>query len=269
MTDTVLIASPVRQKPEILECFLASLERLHQSSCIVRYCFIDDNQEKASKQLLKQFQERHARCVIEQAPPCDTLYTCDTETHRWKEELVWKVASFKDHFLQVAREGGDDWLFLVDSDLVLHPKTLQHLIGLRKQIISNIFWTQWREEWPPLPQVWMTDRYNQFTMEIGERLSEEGKLARREEFLAKMRIPGTYEVGGLGACTLIHRSAFLLPLHFQKIDNLLFWGEDRHFCVRARALGVQLFVDTHYPAYHIYRDTDLLGVEDFVRASQP
>lgn len=269
MTDTVLIASPIRQKSEILECFLTSLDRLYKSQYIVRYFFVDDNHEEASKQLLREFQKKHPRCTIEQAPPCHTIYTCDTATHRWKEELVWKVASFKDHFFRSAREEGDDWLFLVDSDLVLQPKTLQHLIALRKQIVSNIFWTKWQEDWPLLPQVWMTDRYNQFTMNIGESLSEEEKRWRREEFLAKMLVKGTYEVGGVGACTLIHRSAFLLPLHFQKIDNLLFWGEDRHFCVRARALGVQLFVDTHYPAYHIYRDTDLAGVADFVQASQP
>ena len=30
------------------------------------------------------------------------------------------------------------------------------------------------------------------------------------------------------------------------------FGEDRHFCIRAAALGLSLYVDTHYPAYHIY-----------------
>ena len=268
MPDTILIASPIRQKTEILACFLNSLARLDTIPNVVRYFFLDDNQEQSAKELLKKFQAGHARCQLKEAPPCDTLYTCDQATHRWKESLVWKVASFKDLFLQEAKEGGDDWLFLVDSDLVLHPKTLQNLISLRKQVVSNIFWTKWHEDWQPLPQVWMTDRYNQFVMETGEKLSEEEKLARRELFLAQMRIPGTYEVGGLGACTLIHRSAFLLPIHFQKIDNLLFWGEDRHFCVRAKALGVKLFVDTHYPAYHIYRETDLSGVTAFIKTCQ-
>lgn len=33
-------------------------------------------------------------------------------------------------------------------------------------------------------------------------------------------------------------------------------GEDRHFCIRALALGFELFVDTHYPAFHLYRSAD-------------
>lgn len=45
--------------------------------------------------------------------------------------------------------------------------------------------------------------------------------------------------------------------------NLL--GEDRHFCIRAAALGLRLFVDTHYPAYHIYRSADLAGAERFLQ----
>src|SRR5690606_16148011 len=47
---------------------------------------------------------------------------------------------------------------------------------------------------------------------------------------------------------------------FSEIKNLSFWGEDRHFCIRAAALGLSLYVDTNYPAYHIYRESDLEGV---------
>ena len=34
-------------------------------------------------------------------------------------------------------------------------------------------------------------------------------------------------------------------------------GRDRHFCVRAIVLGIDLFVDTHYPSYHIFRAEEL------------
>jgi SRSO17 transposase len=62
---------------------------------------------------------------------------------------------------------------------------------------------------------------------------------------------------------LISRTALEAGVNFSRISNLSFWGEDRHFCIRAAALGLQLFVDTHYPAYHIYRDSDLEGVKSF------
>lgn len=63
-------------------------------------------------------------------------------------------------------------------------------------------------------------------------------------------------VGGLGACTLIRRKALLAGVSFKQLSNLSFWGEDRHFCIRAQALGLSLFVDTHHPAFHLYRESD-------------
>lgn len=83
--------------------------------------------------------------------------------------------------------------------------------------------------------------------------------------MAQLRQPGVYEVGGLGACTLIRRSALEKGVRFERIRNLSLWGEDRHFCVRAAALGIPLFVDTRNPAFHIYRDSDLEGADRYMR----
>lgn len=83
-----------------------------------------------------------------------------------------------------------------------------------------------------------------------------------------LKLPGLYEVGGLGACTLISRYAMLAGVNFEPIKNLSFWGEDRHFCVRAAAIGIPLYVDTYVPAYHIYRESDLDGAERFNQMSR-
>ena len=76
-------------------------------------------------------------------------------------------------------------------------------------------------------------------------------------------------MGGLGACTLIARAALLKGVRFKQIENLrILKGEDRFFCVRAAALGLELFVDTHYPAYHIYRESDLEGVPEYIAKNE-
>lgn len=66
---------------------------------------------------------------------------------------------------------GYDYLFLIDSDLILHPDTLLHLIGTGKDIISEIFWTQWQPNTLLQPQVWMHDEYNQWEIHPGEQLA--------------------------------------------------------------------------------------------------
>lgn len=267
MTKTrVLLGSPIRQKPRILQEFLASIHRLDQQNYDLDFLLIDDNEDRESQSLLNQFsaaREGKSTVLPPQTVYGASKYICNETTHYWKNQMIWKVAEWKDLMIQAAREQNYDYLFLIDSDLLLHPRTIDQLILADRAIISNIFWTKWMPEQISLPQVWVSDHYTLFEHDINEQLSN-GEIARRQSlFLEKLRHPGVYEVGGLGACTLIARPALQKEISFRRIRNLSFWGEDRHFCVRAQALGLQLFVDTHYPAYHIYRDSDLDGVEEF------
>ncbi len=258
----VLIASPVHQKPEILGAFLYSLEQLQQEDIAFSFHFIDDNNSPVSSALLQKFQERNQSVLIEKSTYQDE-YVKDGVTHYWNEHLVWKVAGFKNSIIQSAKEQNVDYLFLVDSDLLLYPQTIKHLLQQKKDIISEVFWTRWQPNTIEQPQVWLYDEYIQYQKQRGENLLDEQITIRFNEFLAKLRVPGVYEVGGLGACTLLSREALQKGVNFEQIPNLTFWGEDRHFCIRAAALGLALHVDTQYPAYHIYRDEDLAGIPEF------
>lgn len=259
----VLIGSPIRQKPAILNEFLLSLEQVEVGHVRCSYCFFDENDMAESKKLLRKFSEIKKVEIIDEEKDLTESYVCDQTTHHWKEKNIWRVADIKNQILNRAREGDFDYLFLIDSDLIIHPQTLSRLIQCDKEIVSNIFWTSWQPHLIPLPQVWVSDQYTLFEKAPLEQLSEKELLCRQNAFLNRLKRPGTYEVGGLGACTLISRSALNKQISFQKIPNLSFWGEDRHFCVRAASMGCQLFVDTHYPSFHIYRESDLGGVREY------
>jgi hypothetical protein len=258
----VLIGSPVHQKPAVLREFLSSLEALETSDYSVAYMFMDDNGEEESGSLLTDFQERHSNTVIVKSSSASE-YQRDDYTHYWREELIWKVAMMKDHMLRHALDHDYEHIFLVDSDLVLHPRTLNNLISTEKDIVSNIFWTRWQPGTMEMPQVWLQDEYTMHANNHNQPASNNETALQMFEFFAKLRMPGVYEVGGLGACTLISRKALQAGVRYERIKNLSFWGEDRHFCIRAAALGFSLYVDTSYPAYHIYRDSDLEGVSAF------
>lgn len=259
----VLVGSPIYQKPAILKQFLKSLYQLQQTNILISFIFIDDNQDEQSKQLLQALSSSNSNVNVYPSNHSD-IYLSDDRTHYWNEQLVWKVASMKDHIIQYALDQDYDYLFLIDSDILLHPETIEHLISSGKDIISEIFWTKWQPEAHEQPQVWLWDEYIQWEQKRGEKLTDEEKGLRYQEFLQKMRTPGIYEVGGLGACTLISKKAMQKGVNFKAISNLSFWGEDRHFCVRAAALGIPLYVDTHFPAYHIYRAADLDGADAFL-----
>ena len=258
----VLVASPIKQKPAILEEFLFFLSRVNKEGIEVKYYFIDDNDNMKSKKLLKAFFKQNREDVILKQGISSDRYICDEYTHRWNDALVWKVARYKNEMIAYAKENKYDYIFFIDSDLLIHPDTILHLIDTKKDIISEIFWTKWTPDSPELPQVWQGDEYDLFPPEV-KRASDEVKQLESLRFLKRLKKPGIYRVGGLGACTLISLHALKKGLSFERIYNLSFWGEDRHFCVRAVALGFELFVDTHYPALHLYRDEDLEKVEEY------
>lgn len=261
----VLIGSPIRQKPQILKEFLDSLRGLEQGNLQFSYIFIDDNESEESSILIEQFAEESPTILIKAATAAEEqkAYVCNDITHYWHEDLIWKVAGYKNLMIEKALEGGYDYLFLADSDLILHPATVRHLADTGMDIISEIFWTAWYPESPELPNVWLYDHYDMARRQRNEKLSSQELTVRMQGFIDQLKIPGVYEVGGLGACTLISRKALLAGAGFSEIQNLTLWGEDRHFSIRANALGLSLHVDTHYPAYHMYRESALTGAGEF------
>lgn len=256
-TLRILIGTSVCQTPKILEKFLQSMKGIETSEFEVFFLFIDDNQEEPSSRLLRGADLGHETRILD-APPRETAYYKDERMHFWDNSLVLRVANLKNKIIHYAVEHGFDYLFLVDSDLLIAPGLLRHLVAQEKDIISEVFWTAWQPGTMPMPNVWMYDKYDM----AHPNLPEEQRHAKTIAFLTMLRQPGVYEVGGLGACTLISVAALEKGLNFSPIENISFWGEDRWFCIRAAALGFRLFADTQFPAKHLYRESDLDSIGD-------
>jgi len=275
----VLIASPVRQKPPILIEFLNGLMRLGVSPGDyssfgaaylevaempqVDYLFVDDNEDLLSANMLRGFKPPSGQVFLCPMVPDGTKYRCDDITHRWTGDLMDKVATMKDFIIEFALHCGYDYLLLVDSDLVLHPRTLTRLLWAGRDIVSEVFWTKWQPNGLLLPQVWLKDHYDFAKFAPDERWDKLEALRRAADFVKSLRIPGTYEVGGLGACTLIKAGCLRSGLRFRKIENLSMRGEDRHFCARAVAMEYSLSAETTYAPLHLYREEDLARVAGF------
>lgn len=244
--EKILIASPVRQTAAVLHEFLQSLESLERTTVTTDYLFVDDNEEEVASNMLHEFVLRHEGNLMDanvdkaDANPGKGTYNKDEGGHYWRDEQIWRVAGLKNRILAYARDQKYDAVFLIDSDLVLHPRTLEQLVSNRKDIVSNIFWTRWQPGTREMPQVWLQDEYALFRKggkrNTGEEAEDEG--AQTDAFLKQLRTPGCYEVGGLGACTLIRRNVLESGVSYNQIPNVSFWGEDRHFCIRAQAFGV-------------------------------
>lgn len=152
-------------------------------------------------------------------------------THYWSDTNLKKMSILRNRCIQEALEGGYDFLFFVDSDLVLHPDTLRILLDADKDIISELFWTNgWCN-------AWLYDQSNGMNPKWSE--------------------PGVYEVGMTGACMLVSRRVFEAGVDYSPIPNIRYLhGEDRWFCIRAVCHGFTLWTDSHLPPYHLYNEKE-------------
>jgi len=264
----VLIGSPVYQKEKILDAFLHSLGMITEKTISIDYIFVDDNADEKSSELLIKFKEEKNNVVILDGEKREESLYNDEDTHKWTDNIALKVAEFKNQIIEYAIKEKYDYLFLIDSDIVIHPYLIEHLKSKQKKIISEIFWTQWHVDEGYAPNVWLYDQYSLAPRKHGETLTKEEIISGSKEFLTKLLVPGVYEVGGLGACTLIDIEALNSGVNFKPIKNLTIQGEDRFFCIRAIVLGFELFVDTNYPTYHIYRENLLNGVSNYINNCQ-
>lgn len=220
----VLIAAPLRQEIKIFREYQAGLDRLivPEGVTVDRYFVVNDCPE-----VIPEIRGA-AYDVLDTG---DRFQKSDND-HLWTQENLEKMPALRNMTVRRALEGGYDYLFSVDTDIVLHPETLLRLLEADKDIISELFWTNgWCNAW----------MYDQSS-------------GMKAEWVR----PGLYQVGMTGACTLMNTKVFMAGADFTPIQNIrkALWGEDRWFCIRAAVLGFEMWIDTHCPPWHLYSEKE-------------
>lgn len=224
----ILITAPLRQDPRYFDEYRESVDKLIvPEGYEIRTFYVVNNCDEILPHLRKS----------DEYVVCDNPneYVKTAGDHVWQDENIRRVALFRNMTIEYAHLGGFDYWFSVDTDIVLHPMTLKALLDANKDIVSEIFWSRdpGGYEWC---NAWMRDRYS----------------GTEPQF----KTPGLYQVGMTGACTLVKRKVLEAGVNYDFLPNLTIWGEDRHFCIRAAANRFEMWVDTHYPATHLFTEND-------------
>jgi hypothetical protein len=226
----VLIGGPVRQDKDIFIEYVKSLRALElPENCKAdRYFIFNDCDLSDCLEPGEGFEFINT----------GDAFACTEQTHDWSYINYDKMHILRNRMLELTLTGGYDYYFLVDSDLVLRPQTLRHLLAQEKDLIAELFWTPlepgggwcWQNAW----------EYDQATAS--------------NEAIAQWRQPGVYPVGGTGACFLINRRVIEAGVSYTPIRNIrCFYGENRWFCIRAIVAGFDIFIDTQCEPLHLYR----------------
>lgn len=224
----VLITAPLRQEPKIFKEYRDSIDRLiiPDGVQVDTYFVVNDCPE-----IIPYLRESDHYIIYDTG----LAYSKTHNDHIWSDENMRMMENLRNKTIEYALDMGYDYWFSVDTDLVLHPRTLQTLLEADKDIVSELFWSVSKDvhRWC---NAWMFDQ---------------GSIMPPE-----WNTPGLYRCGMTGACTLVKRHVLEAGVNYTHIPNIsrALYGEDRHFCVRAAVHGFELWVDSHYQPVHLYTE---------------
>ena len=221
----ILITAPLRQDIDIFDEYQKGLDALEvpEGYEVSRFYVVNE-----CKEIIPYI--RNAEYI---SADTGEIYQKTGNDHLWTLDLMAKMSGLRNRTITEMLLGGFDYWLSIDTDIVVDPRTLKALIEADKDIVSEIFWTQ-APNGRYWCNAWMYDQY----------------AGAAEEW----RKPGLYRVGMTGALTLVKRKVFEAGVDYTQIPNIktALRGEDRHFCVRAACAGFEMWIDTHYPAEHLY-----------------
>lgn len=234
----ILITAPVRQNNKIFKEYLWSLNRLNipEGYEIHKFFYLHN-----SNNLKKMLNPDEYQIITD-----DTILEYSDRTHIWNLENFKAVAAMRSMALKKAREENYDYIFSVDSDIILRKNSLIDLIEANKEVVGKIWWTVYDKN---LPWIISPSCYD------GRDL--EGKIIID---LYRIKEIGIHEIGTICGCTLISKKIFENEyINYFPIKNLSFsnW-EDFAFSIRTHVLfpDIKFYIDTRYPVKHLYRMED-------------
>ncbi len=258
---TVLIGCSVRKPPVIVKSFLENLHQYRLDTIDIKYVFIDDNIDSQSSELLKNFAQDHGNVEIYKAETSheSLQYTQRVESvfvDKLSYQTVCRVAKNKNKILQKGRDVHADFCFIVDSDILLHPNTLNHLMSQNREVVAPLVWTRLHDGFM-IPNTWSIDDGLFFDIGIENVVSYEDAVGYSLDFINDMKNPQLKKVGGVSGAVLLSREILNLSINFDLIKYLRFEGDYSHFCTKVYASNYSVYLDSNYQGIHLSEASQL------------
>jgi hypothetical protein len=266
----VQVGTTVRKPLPVLRAYLDALDWQElPPQTKVEYAFIadwEDPNDPAEAYLREWARDRGGEVEAGDRGGAGDYGDTGGPTHLWNESSMARVGRNKNRLLHRAVGRGADAVWLVDADLICDRTTLRSLWFTDAPIACAVYWTLWQTHVRGLqaaPQVWLQHPYG-----LDGRGWDAGGF--RRALLNRERV----QVWGQGACTLIRTTAIEKGVNFDYIPNVsregMMAGEDRHFCLKAESLHLEMIADPWPDIFHIYHDRDVERIPKYIqRLSEP
>lgn len=107
------------------------------------------------------------------------------------------MAGYRNRIIRYALQHDYDGLFLVDSDLILHPQLLEYLRASGKKAVSELFWIKNRLGTLSRPNAWLMEKRALDSDSRNAAMYKKEAERRKQKFSNCLKTSGIYQAGGL------------------------------------------------------------------------
>lgn len=231
MLPRVMIGCPVRNRAWILPDYLNHLLRLDYPVERLQYCFIVNDCTDDTETILKSFADHR---------PVRLVYDNSSRPGGWRRGSYRfvRLAHLRNRLLEAFLESPCEYLFSVDSDILVPRSSLRQLVSDQVDVVSALVCNG--EE--------IGDRrfFNIFT-------DQRGRVLPIRDFPANR----LFQVDCTGAACLISRRVVSSGARY-----VGHWeSEDIGFCRQVKRLGFSIFCNSGIPCRHIMQEGLYTGPE--------
>lgn len=221
----VMIGCPVRNRGWILPRYLQHLTDLDYPLSQVEYCFVVNDCQDDTEAILRRFARQH---------PVRLLYSNSSQPGGWRRGFYnfGRLAFLRNLLLQAFLQSNCDYLFSVDSDILVPPHCLAQLVQDQVDMVSALVCNG--------EEIGDKECFNVLRWE-GSQLLPIRNVCRSAVF----------PVDCTGAVCLISRAVAEAGARYN--DH---WGpEDIGFCWQVQKQGFSIFCDGRIECLHIMQET--------------
>lgn len=223
----VMIGCPLRDRAWVLPRYLDCLQKLDKSQCQVQYAFIINDCSDHSPRILAGFAHEQPELV----KLIEKNYNAPGGYRRGQYNFG-RLAELRNLLLNVFLQSDCDYLFSLDSDILVPADTLTQLLSDDCDIVSALVCN-------------------------GHEIGDDGiyNILKRESDGSYVHIRNfprnrVFPVDCTGAAYLIKRSVIAAGVCYSSRHG----GEDIAFCEDAAALGFNIFCDGRLECLHLMRE---------------
>lgn len=219
----ILIGCPVHNREWILPLYLKHLYDIDYPKDSISLCFILNDSKDKSKDILLNFKEKHSKeyrnIIIKEI---NYNMPDDLRQNRIKNKIYDRLSKVRNEFLNCIID--EDYVFSIDSDILVPKDSLLRLLNHNKDIISALVYNDPNKVYPNIL------------------LIKNGKITHYFNFPKN----SLFEVDITGAVYLL-KSEVCQKVRYSYHS----FGEDVPFCLCAKKLGYKIWCDSSIYCNHI------------------